>query len=113
MAALCVADGTSVIHESVFDSRFVHVAEFRRMGAKIDIQGNTVVVIGVPKLTGANVRASDLRAGAALILLGLSAGGETVINGLNHVWRGYENMMEKLASLDADVKLSPGDGGDD
>jgi UDP-N-acetylglucosamine 1-carboxyvinyltransferase len=112
MAALCVAEGTSVIHESVFDSRFVHVSEFRRMGAKIDIQGNTVVVIGVPKLTGARVRASDLRAGAALILLGLSAEGETVIDELSHVWRGYENMMGKLASLDADIKLNPGDSDD-
>jgi UDP-N-acetylglucosamine 1-carboxyvinyltransferase len=112
MAAMCAAEGTSVIHESVFDSRFVHVAEFRRMGAKIDIQGNTVVVIGVPKLTGARVRASDLRAGAALILLGLSAEGETVIDELGHVWRGYENMMEKLASLGADVKPRPKDGDD-
>jgi UDP-N-acetylglucosamine 1-carboxyvinyltransferase len=113
MAALSIAEGTSVIHECVFDSRFVHVPEFRRMGCKMDIQGSTVVVIGVPKLTGAEVRASDLRAGAALILMGLSAEGETVIQELNHIWRGYENMMGKLASLGADMKLTPGDGEDE
>jgi UDP-N-acetylglucosamine 1-carboxyvinyltransferase len=109
MAALCMADGTSVIHESVFESRYAHVTEFRRMGGKIDIQGNTVVVIGVPRLVGAEVRASDLRAGAALILMGLAAEGETVIFELKHVWRGYENLMEKMASLGAEVEFIPGD----
>jgi UDP-N-acetylglucosamine 1-carboxyvinyltransferase len=109
MAALCMADGTSVIHESVFDSRYVHVAEFKRMGGKIDIQGNTVVVIGVPRLSGAEVRASDLRAGAALILLGLAADGETVVHELKHVWRGYENLMEKMTSLGADIELIESD----
>ena len=113
MAALSIAEGTSVIHENVFDSRFVHVAEFRRMGCKMDIQGSTVVVIGVPKLTGAEVRASDLRAGAALILMGLSAEGETVVRELNHIWRGYEDMMVKLTSLGAEMELTPGDGLDD
>jgi UDP-N-acetylglucosamine 1-carboxyvinyltransferase len=113
MAALSIADGTSVIHENVFDSRFVHVAEFRRMGCKIDIQGSTVVVIGVPKLSGAEVRASDLRAGAALIIMGLAAEGETAVRELSHIWRGYENMMGKMTSLGADMRLDPGDGGDD
>jgi UDP-N-acetylglucosamine 1-carboxyvinyltransferase len=110
MAALCMADGTSVIHESVFDSRYVHVAEFRRMGGKIDIQGNTVVVIGVPKLNGAEVHASDLRAGAALILMGLAAEGETVVLELKHVWRGYEQLMDKVTSLGADIEFIRGDG---
>jgi UDP-N-acetylglucosamine 1-carboxyvinyltransferase len=105
MAALCMAEGTSVIHESVFDSRYVHVAEFKRMGGKIDIQGNTVVVTGVHKLMGTEVRASDLRAGAALILMGLAAGGETVVCGLKHVWRGYESLMEKMKSIGADIEL--------
>ena len=113
MAAMSIAEGTSVIHENVFDSRFVHVTEFRRMGCKMDIQGSTVVIIGVPKLSGAEVRASDLRAGAALILMGLSAEGETVVQETDHIWRGYENMMEKLASLGADMKLLPGDGKDE
>jgi UDP-N-acetylglucosamine 1-carboxyvinyltransferase len=107
MAALCLADGTSVIHESVFDSRYMHVGEFRRMGCKIDIQGNTVVIAGVPKVSGAEVRASDLRAGAALILLGLAAEGETVVCALKHVWRGYENLMDKLRALGADIDLLP------
>ncbi len=104
MAALCLAEGTSVIHESVFDSRYVHVAEFRKMGCKIDIQGNTVVITGVPKFTGAEVHASDLRAGAALILMGLAAEGETVVCSLQHVWRGYERLVDKLSALGADVE---------
>jgi UDP-N-acetylglucosamine 1-carboxyvinyltransferase len=110
MAALCMADGTSVIHESVFDSRYMHVGEFRRMGCKIDIQGTTVVITGVPQVMGAEVHASDLRAGAALILLGLAAEGETVVCALKHVWRGYERLMEKMRSLGADIELLP-DGG--
>jgi UDP-N-acetylglucosamine 1-carboxyvinyltransferase len=113
MAALCMAEGTSVIHESVFDSRYVHVAEFKRMGGKIDIQGNTVVVTGVRKLTGAEVHASDLRAGAALILMGLAAEGDTVVRGLKHVWRGYERLMEKMTSLGADIELMRDDRSED
>lgn len=113
MAALSMADGTSVIHENVFESRFVHVAEFKRMGCKMDIQGSTVVVIGVPKLVGAEVRASDLRAGAALILMGLAAEGETSVSELAHIWRGYEDIMGKMASLGAEMKLAHGDGADD
>jgi UDP-N-acetylglucosamine 1-carboxyvinyltransferase len=107
MAALCLADGTSIIHESVFDSRYMHVGEFRRMGCKIDIQGNTVVIAGVPQVSGAEVHASDLRAGAALILLGLAAEGETVICALKHVWRGYESLTYKLRALGADIELLP------
>jgi UDP-N-acetylglucosamine 1-carboxyvinyltransferase len=109
MAALCMAEGTSVIHESVFDSRYMHVGEFKKMGCKIDIQGNTVVITGVPQLNGAEVRASDLRAGAALILLGLAAGGESVVCSLKHVWRGYEQLTEKMTSLGADIELLPDD----
>jgi UDP-N-acetylglucosamine 1-carboxyvinyltransferase len=105
MAALCMAEGTSVIHESVFDSRYMHVGEFKRMGCKIDIQGNTVVITGVPHLVGAEVIASDLRAGAALILLGLAAEGESVVCALRHVWRGYERLMDKMASIGADIEL--------
>lgn len=107
MATLCMADGTSVIHESVFDSRYVHVAEFKKMGCKIDIQGNTVVIAGVERVSGAEVRASDLRAGAALILLGLAAEGETVVSELKHVWRGYENIVQKLSLLGAEIELLP------
>jgi UDP-N-acetylglucosamine 1-carboxyvinyltransferase len=112
-AALCMAEGTSVIHESVFDSRYVHVPEFRRMGGKIDTLGNTLIVIGVPKLNGGEVRASDLRAGAALILMGLAAEGRTVVRELKHVWRGYENLMEKMASLGAQMELLPSEDADE
>ncbi len=107
MATLSIAEGTSVIHESVFDSRYMHVGEFKRMGSKIDIQGNTVVITGVPQLNGAEVHASDLRAGAALILMGLAAEGETVVCSLRHVWRGYENLTKKLLALGADIELIP------
>lgn len=107
MAALCMADGTSVIHESVFDSRYMHVSEFKRMGCKIDIQGNTAVITGIKQPVAAEVHASDLRAGAALILLGLSAEGETVVCRMKHVWRGYERIVEKLRSLGADIELLP------
>jgi UDP-N-acetylglucosamine 1-carboxyvinyltransferase len=107
MAALSMADGTSVIQESVFDSRYVHVSEFKRMGCKLDMQGNTVVITGVSQFSGAEVRASDLRAGAALILMGLATDGETIVNSLNHVWRGYESLMMKMTSLGAEMELLP------
>lgn len=105
MALLCTAVGTSVIHESVFDSRLHHINEFKKMGAKIELQDCSAIVTGVPKLNGAMVESSNLRAGAALILLGLAASGETVVCGLNHVWRGYEHLTEKFKSLGAQIEL--------
>lgn len=105
MAALSLAEGTSVVHESVFDSRFLHIGEFKKMGAKIEIQDNVALITGVKKITGAEVRASDLRAGAALILMGLAAEGETTVCDLYHVWRGYEDLVEKMRSLGADIVL--------
>lgn len=113
MAALCMAEGTSVIHESVFDSRYMHVSEFKRMGCKIDLQGNTAVITGINRPVAAEVHASDLRAGAALILLGLSAEGETVVCQMKHVWRGYEHLVEKLTSLGADIELLPDKAGEE
>lgn len=107
MAALCLASGTSVVNESVFDSRFLHINEFKKMGAKIDVQDNVAVVTGVSKLTGTEVHASDLRAGAALIILGLAAEGETLVCDLHHVWRGYEDLVSKMRSLGADLELVP------
>ncbi|MDD4160202.1 MAG: UDP-N-acetylglucosamine 1-carboxyvinyltransferase, partial [Synergistaceae bacterium] len=92
MAALALASGTSVIHESVFDSRLLHINEFKKMGAKIELQDSTAIVTGVSKLTGADVYASNLRAGAALILMGLAAEGSTTVHDLYHVWRGYEGL---------------------
>lgn len=105
MAALSLASGTSVINESVFDSRLLHINEFKKMGAKIELQDSTAIVTGVNKLTGTEVRASNLRAGAALILMGLAAEGVTVVHDLYHVRRGYEGFEEKLKSLGADIEL--------
>jgi UDP-N-acetylglucosamine 1-carboxyvinyltransferase len=103
MALLTRAEGTSVILENVFDSRFKHVNELRRMGAQITVDGRTAVVKGVPALTGATVTASDLRAGAALVLAGLVADGETVVEGLHHIERGYEGLERDLAQLGAEI----------
>lgn len=104
MAALCLADGNSVITERIFTERFLHVAELSRMGAQLYRQGSTVIVSGVPRLTGAPVMASDLRASACLVLAGLAAQGETTVNRVYHLDRGYERMDERLRSLGADVQ---------
>lgn len=105
MAALCVAEGTSTIKETVFENRFMQVAELARMGADIELDGNTAVVRGVEALSGAPVMASDLRASAALVLAGLIAEkGETAISRVYHIDRGYERIEERLAALGADIQ---------
>ncbi len=104
MSLMTLADGTSVINETIFENRFTHVAELRRMGADIQHDGRTAVVRGVPKLSGAPVMATDLRASASLILAGLAAEGETVISRIYHLDRGYDNIEEKLSALGADIK---------
>ena len=105
MAMLCVADGTSVIKETVFENRFMQVAELARMGADIDLDGNTAIVRGVKSLSGAPVMASDLRASAALIIAGLVAEkGETAISRVYHIDRGYERIEERLAGLGARIE---------
>ncbi len=105
MAMLTVADGVSVIRETVFENRFMQVAELVRMGAQIDLDGNSAIVRGVPALSGAPVMASDLRASAALIIAGLAAKkGETAIARVYHIDRGYERIEERLASLGADIE---------
>jgi len=103
MALLLVSEGTSIITETLFENRFMHVEEFRKMSAKIKVDGRTAVVSGNSKLTGAKVTASDLRAGAALICAGLVAEGETIVDGLHHIDRGYVDIVGKLASLGADI----------
>lgn len=103
MSLLSVVNGVSVITETVFENRFMHVAELQRMGANIKIDGRTAVVEGVPKLTGCEVKATDLRAGAAMILSGLIAEGETIIGDIYHIDRGYVNIEEKLSKLGAEV----------
>ncbi|MDA8100820.1 MAG: UDP-N-acetylglucosamine 1-carboxyvinyltransferase [Nitrospiraceae bacterium] len=104
MSLMCLAQGTSVINETIFENRFTHVAELRRMGADIVIEGGSAIVKGVPKLLGAPVMATDLRASASLILAGLAAEGQTVISRIYHLDRGYENIEGKLSALGADIK---------
>lgn len=104
MSLMCLAKGTSIIRETVFENRFMHVAELKRMGADIDIEGSTATVKGVKKLKGADVMATDLRASASLILAGLAAEGKTVIHRIYHLDRGYERIEEKLKGLGAMVE---------
>ncbi len=104
MAMLTISEGTSMVTETVFENRFMHVDELRRMGAKIKIDGRTSVVEGVEKLTGCQVKATDLRAGAAIVLAGLVAEGETQIGYIHHIDRGYDNLVQKLVNLGADIR---------
>ena len=104
MALMCLSEGTSVIAESVFAGRFLHVPELRRMGAVITVDGHRAVVKGLGRLTGAPVMASDLRASAALLLAGLAAEGETRISRIYHLERGYERIEDKLQGLGASVR---------
>jgi UDP-N-acetylglucosamine 1-carboxyvinyltransferase len=104
MALMCLAPGRSVITETIWENRFMHVAELNRMGADIEIEGNSALVRGAARLTGAPVMASDLRASAALILAGLVAEGETVVRRIYHLDRGYERLEAKLGSLGAVIR---------
>ena len=104
MALMTVARGTSVITETVFENRFMHVDELKRMGANIKIEGRSAVVEGVSTLQGCPVKATDLRAGAALVLAALAASGQTEIGYLHHIDRGYDNLVKKLQGLGADIK---------
>jgi UDP-N-acetylglucosamine 1-carboxyvinyltransferase len=104
MALMSIAEGLSVITETVFENRFMHIAELRRMGADIRVQGNAAVVTGVPSLLGAPVMATDLRASASLILAGLAAKGTTELSRVYHIDRGYERVEEKLQALGARIK---------
>jgi len=103
-----VADGTGVISETVFENRFMHVHELQRMGADIRLEGNTAVTRGVGKLTAAPVMATDLRASASLVLAGLVAQGDTTVDRIYHIDRGYESIEEKLAKLGARIRRVPG-----
>jgi len=105
MIAVCaVADGTSVIEDTIYHDRFTHVPELARMGARIELKGNVAVVQGVEQLTGAQVMATDLRASACLVMAALAARGETVVDRIYHLDRGYEALEQKLARLGADVQ---------
>jgi len=104
MALLLAAEGTSMITETVFENRFMHVEEFRRMNADIKIEGRSVIINGPTQLQGAEVAATDLRAAAALTLAGLVADGYTRVTELKHLDRGYVNFHNKLAALGADIE---------
>ena len=104
-ATLCVASGTSIITENIFENRFKYAGELQRMGAKIKIEGKTLIIKGVRKLYCAKVKSTDLRGGASLVLAGLRAKGKTEIEDIKYILRGYENLDEKLNSLGANVKV--------
>jgi UDP-N-acetylglucosamine 1-carboxyvinyltransferase len=104
MALMCVAQGASMVTETIFENRFMHVPELNRMGARINVHGASAIVRGVPALSGAPVMATDLRASVSLVLAGLVARGETIVNRVYHLDRGYERLEEKLAAVGADVE---------
>ena len=108
MALLCTAEGTSVLEEKIFENRFMHAPELMRMGAKIDVHGGTAKVTGVERLKGAPVMATDLRASVSLILAGLAAEGETQVNRVYHLDRGYERVEEKLSAVGAKIERIQG-----
>ncbi len=107
MALLCLADGTSVLEEKIFENRFMHAPELMRMGAEIDVQGGTATVRGVKSLKGAPVMATDLRASISLILAGMAAEGETVVSRVYHLDRGYEHVVRKLSACGAKIERIP------
>ena len=104
MALNCIAAGSAMVVETIFENRFMHVQELRRLGAQIEVEGNTAVVRGVERLEGATVMATDLRASASLVIAGLVAQGETVIDRIYHLDRGYEHLEAKLSRLGADIR---------
>jgi UDP-N-acetylglucosamine 1-carboxyvinyltransferase len=108
MVLNCIAEGTAAIHETIFENRFMHVNELIRLGAKIEVDGHSAVVTGVPQLSGATVMATDLRASASLVIAGLVAEGETVVDRIYHLDRGYDRMESKLRGIGADIERIKG-----
>jgi UDP-N-acetylglucosamine 1-carboxyvinyltransferase len=104
MAMLALADGASVLTETIFENRYMHVPELTRMGADIQVRGRSAVVHGVDALVGAPVMATDLRASMSLVLAGLAASGETQVSRIYHLDRGYERLEEKLSAVGADIE---------
>ena len=103
----CVAEGVGIITETVFENRFMHALELQRLGADIQLEGNTAIIKGVSKMSGAPMMATDLRASASLVLAGLVAKGDTLIDRIYHIDRGYENIEEKLGGLGAHIRRLP------
>jgi UDP-N-acetylglucosamine 1-carboxyvinyltransferase len=104
MVMMATAEGASMITETIFENRFMHVPELMRMGANINVHGASALVRGVPRLTGAPVMATDLRASVSLVIAGLVAGGETIVNRVYHLDRGYERIEEKLSACGARIE---------
>jgi UDP-N-acetylglucosamine 1-carboxyvinyltransferase len=104
MAVNCIAEGAAKVSETIFENRFMHVNELLRLGARIEIDGHTAVVKGVERLSGASVMATDLRASASLVIAGLVAEGETRVDRIYHLDRGYDRMEAKLRQLGADIE---------
>jgi len=103
-AVLCLAGGTSIITESIWDNRYRYLDELKKMGATVQVDGKTAVIEGVPCFTGAPVSCCDLRAGAALVIAGLAAQGETIVEQIHYIERGYEDLVGKMRSLGADIE---------
>jgi UDP-N-acetylglucosamine 1-carboxyvinyltransferase len=101
---MCTAEGAAMITETIFENRFMHVPELTRMGARITVHGGSALIRGVPRLYGAPVMATDLRASVSLILAGLAAEGETVVNRVYHLDRGYERLVDKLIACGATIE---------
>ncbi|MGH7186825.1 MAG: UDP-N-acetylglucosamine 1-carboxyvinyltransferase, partial [Pseudomonadota bacterium] len=108
MSVMATAGGASMITETIFENRFMHVPELCRMGANINVHGASAMVRGVPRLTGAPVMATDLRASVSLVLAGLAAAGDTVVSRVYHLDRGYERLEEKLSACGAEIERIPG-----
>ncbi len=113
MALMCVAEGASIIRETIFENRFMHASELMRMGARIDVRGREAVVRGTPRLRGAPVMATDLRASVSLVIAGLIADGETTISRVYHLDRGFERLEEKLSGVGAQITRAAGEGDGD
>jgi UDP-N-acetylglucosamine 1-carboxyvinyltransferase len=104
---MTVANGTSTVHETIFENRFMHVPELARLGADIRVEGDVAIIRGVEKLKGAPVMATDLRASVSLVLAGLAAEGETIVNRVYHLDRGFDRLEEKLRQVGADIARIP------
>ena len=104
MAMNAIAEGSGKVVETIFENRFMHVPELNRMGANISAEGNTAIVKGVAKLSGATVMATDLRASASLVIAGLVADGDTIVERIYHLDRGYENIEQKLGGVGAKIE---------
>ena len=104
VTTLALANGTSIVIENIFENRYKYISELTKMGAKITIEGKTAVIKGVKKLMGATVESKDLRGGASLVLAGLAAEGETRVNGVHYIERGYENFVENLQGIGAYIE---------